>query len=130
MDEQSIPDVPQQPAGRPQRLVFETPNKAISYVAFVAGILGIVGAVLTVIAAVMTKQAFYGFDLLAMIDAESLRNVFWFISFGLLVVTVVVSMISNAKRIGSSIITHRAEILGIITAVILIISTFMRMIPW
>ena len=122
MDSQQIPDVPQT-AGRPQKLVFETPNKTISYVAFVAGILGIIGSILTLFASTPVLSG-------VVIGAVTLRNIFWFTSFGLLVVTVVVSMISNAKRIGSSIITHRAEILGIITAVILIISTFMRMIPW
>ena len=125
MDEQSIPDVPQQPAGRPQKLVFETPNKALSYVAFVAGILGIIGAVVTVIVSAMPLITIIDFS--TIINTAQIRNVFWFISFGLLVVTVVISMVSNAKRIGSSVITHRAEICGIITAVILIISTFVRM---
>ena len=106
--------------GRPQRLVFETPNKAISYVAFVAGIIGIIGAILTILASTPVLGG-------VVIGEVTLRNIFWFTSFGLLVITVVLSLVSNAKRIGSSVITHKAEICGIITAVILIISTFASM---
>ena len=95
-----------------QRVAFETPNKTVSYVALTAGVLSIIAAFITLLAST---------PILGGILPQSLV---WWISFGLLVVSVVVGIISTSKKIGSSAITYRAEISGIIAAVILVISTF------
>ncbi|HJJ31536.1 MAG TPA: hypothetical protein O0X97_04740 [Methanocorpusculum sp.] len=95
-----------------QRVAFETPNKTISYVSLAAGILSIIAAVITLLAST------------PVLSAVVPRTIVWWIAFVLLVISVVVGIISTTKKIGSSAITYRAEMCGIIAAVILVISTF------
>lgn len=89
---------------------FETPGKALSYTAFALGICGCVVAFITLLAATPLLNAYLPHRLL------------WFVGFAILLVTVVLCLVSTRRQIGSGIITYRAEILVILSAVILVVA--------
>ena len=93
---------------------YETENKLVSYLAFGFQLIAAVVAIPTLLFSTGILN----------LDTGSFRVILWWISFLCLVIGVVFECISSKKQIGSSRITGRASIIGIIAALLLVIATF------
>jgi len=99
------------------KIYYETPNKALSYVALTVQIIAIAIALVAVLCSAH----------LLTVDA-SIRKIIWWVAFGFAALGFILEYISNLKKIGSSRIIASSFLAGIIAIVLLVISTLLRFI--
>jgi len=97
------------------KIYYETPEKGLSYCTLGAQILSIILAIFTLL-----------FSTHVIPVEEFIRNIFWWIAFAFLAIGVILEYISNLKKKGSSRIIAYASLGGIVAALLLVISTFLR----
>ncbi|HJJ32242.1 MAG TPA: hypothetical protein O0X25_02050 [Methanocorpusculum sp.] len=96
---------------------YETEDKKVSYLAIGFQTASAITAIPTLL---------FSIEALGL-GTSSLRTIFWWIAFICLVIGVIFEYISSKKQIGSSRITGRASLIGIVAALLLVISTFVGM---